>query len=43
MKARAQYYKECEEAIRSSVVGGGDRAISEIIDLEILMPHLTWI
>jgi monoamine oxidase len=34
MKAREQYYKECEEAIRSSVDGGDDCAISEIIDLE---------
>jgi monoamine oxidase len=34
MKAREQYYKECEEAIRSSAEGGGDCAISEIIDLE---------
>ena len=34
MKAREEYYKECEEAIRSSVEGGDDCAISEIIDLE---------
>ena len=34
MKAREEYYKECEEAIRSSVDGGDDCAISEIIDLE---------
>ena len=34
MKALEQYYKECEEAIRSSVDGGDDCAISEIIDLE---------
>ena len=34
MTAREQYYKECEEAIRSSVEGGDDCAISEIIDLE---------
>ena len=34
MKAREEYYKECEEAIRSSVDGGDDCAISEIVDLE---------
>ena len=34
MKAQEEYYKECEEAIRSSVEGGDDCAISEIIDLE---------
>ena len=34
MKARERYYKECEEAIRSSVDGGDDCAINEIIDLE---------
>ena len=34
MKAREEYFKECEEAIRSSVDGGDDHAISEIIDLE---------
>ncbi len=34
MKALEAYYKECEEAIRSSVEGGDDCAISEIIDLE---------
>jgi len=34
MKAREQYYQECEDAIRRSVEGGDDRAISEIIDLE---------
>jgi monoamine oxidase len=34
MKAREAYYKECEDAIRSSVVSGDDCAISELIDLE---------
>jgi monoamine oxidase len=34
MKAREQFYKECEDAIRSSVERGDDCAISEIIDLE---------
>ena len=34
MKTREKYYKECEEAIRSSVDRGDDRAISELIDLE---------
>jgi len=34
IKAREHYYKECEEAIRSSVDGGDDCAISEIVDLE---------
>ena len=34
MKAREEYYKECEDAIRSSVEGGDDCAISDIIDLE---------
>jgi len=34
MKAREQYYQECEEAIGRSVRGGDDCAISEIIDLE---------
>jgi monoamine oxidase len=34
MKEREQYYQECEEAIRTSVDAGDDRAISEIIDLE---------
>ena len=34
MKALAAFYKECEEAIRNSVVAGDDLAISEIIDLE---------
>jgi monoamine oxidase len=32
--AREAYYKECDEAIRSSVDCGDDCAISEIIDLE---------
>jgi monoamine oxidase len=34
MKAQEAYYKDCEEAIRSSVDAGDDVAISEIIDLE---------
>ena len=34
MKVQEEYHKECEEAIRSSVEGGDDCAISEIIDLE---------
>ena len=34
MKAREAFYKECEEAIRSSVERGEDRAISELIDLD---------
>ena len=34
MNALERYYKECDEAIRSSVDGGDDCAISEIIDLE---------
>ena len=34
MKAREAFYEECEEAIRSSVERGEDRAISELIDLE---------
>ncbi len=34
MRAREEYYKECEEAIRSSVDSGDDCAISEIIDLD---------
>ena len=34
MKARQGFYKECEEAIHSSVDAGDDYAISEIIDLE---------
>jgi monoamine oxidase len=34
MKAREAFYKECEQAIRNSVEGGDDRAISEIVDLE---------
>jgi len=33
-KAREQFYKDCEEAIRNSVDRGDDCAISEIIDLE---------
>ena len=33
-KAQQAYFQECEDAIRSSVVGGDDCAISEIIDLE---------
>lgn len=39
MKARAEFYKECEEAIQRSVDGGEDVAISEIIDLE--SPYAT--
>ncbi len=34
MKAREAFYEECDRAIRSSVEGGDDCAISEIIDLE---------
>ncbi len=34
MKAREQYYQECEDAIGRSAEGGDDCAISEIIDLE---------
>ncbi len=34
MTALEAYYKECEEAIRNSVVAGDDLAISELIDLE---------
>jgi len=34
MKAREAFYKDCGEAIRSSVEDGDDCAISEIIDLE---------
>jgi monoamine oxidase len=34
MQARERYYSECEEAIRKSVEGGDDRAISDLIDLE---------
>jgi len=33
-KAREQFFEDCEDAIRRSVVGGDDLAISEIIDLE---------
>jgi len=33
-KAREEYYKECEKAIRKSVDSGDDCAISELIDLE---------
>jgi monoamine oxidase len=39
VKAQEAYYEECEEAIRSIVVGGDDCAISEIIDLE--SPYAT--
>jgi len=38
-KARERYYKDCEEAIRSSVERGDDCAISDIIDLE--SPYAT--
>lgn len=34
MQARERYYSECEEAIRKSVEGGDDSAISDLIDLE---------
>jgi len=34
MKAREEYYRECEEAILNSVDSGDDCAISELIDLE---------
>jgi monoamine oxidase len=34
MKAREAFYKDCEDAIRSSVERGEDRAISELIDLD---------
>lgn len=34
MKAREQFYIECEDAIRSSVEDGDDRAISDLVDLE---------
>lgn len=33
-KARERYYGECEEAIRRSVEGGDDQAVSDLIDLE---------
>ena len=39
MKAREAFHQDCEEAIRSSVEGGDDRAISELIDLE--NPYVT--
>jgi len=34
MKAREQFYKDCEEAIRSSVARSDDCAISDLVDLE---------
>ena len=34
IKAQEAFYRDCEEAIRSSVEGGDDRAISDLIDLE---------
>ena len=34
MKAQEAFYRDCDEAIQSSVEGGDDCAISELIDLE---------
>jgi len=39
MNTRERYYSECEEAIRKSVEGGDDCAISDLIDLE--SPYAT--